>query len=236
MEGISSAIILGVIGSLLAAGLIWYGSRHIGKVQLLLNSLRLAMHLKKGGMTRFHFSREDYLYRLPQYLATAKHDITIISISLKLTSAEGSLISFFENRLANQSDFDICISLIKPESNAANAAAASLGIPVDQLNAEVRSMLSELIELKTRLPNAQARRLEILVHECMPMGSAILLDAQHGHGEIQVETKLYKSPRTESFGYIVSQGSQFYQRNYHSWTQVIDDSSLPTTIDLGHDE
>ena len=60
------------------------------------------------------------------------------------------------------------------------------------------------------------------------MGSAILLDADPTQGRIQVETKLFRAPRIESFGYEVVGASPFYSRNYRAWMRVID-ASVPVT-------
>ena len=92
-------------------------------------------------------------------------------------------------------------------------------------------MLEQLEELRESLPEAQKTRLKVLVHDCLPMGSAILLDATSSTGKIQVETKLYRAPRTESFGYEVVGPTPFYSRNYSAWKRVLDDSK---EVSSGH--
>ncbi|MGH2477031.1 MAG: hypothetical protein ACRDIL_17370, partial [Candidatus Limnocylindrales bacterium] len=61
-------------------------------------------------------------------------------------------------------------------------------------------------------------------HGCFPMGSAILLDAGTDRGIIQVETKLFRSPRDESFGFEVTGPSAFFTRNHRAWMRVLDES------------
>jgi len=89
-------------------------------------------------------------------------------------------------------------------------------------------MLRKLVGIRNDLPESDRPRLRILVHNFFPMGSAILLDADPTQGRIQVETKLFRAPRIESFGYEVVGSSPFYSRNYRAWMRVID-ASVPVT-------
>lgn len=83
------------------------------------------------------------------------------------------------------------------------------------------------MELKTALPAGQRERLDVRVHESLPMGSAIMLDAEPERGIIQIETKLHRSPRVESFGFEIHGPSDFYSRHYRAWMRVWDESLEP---------
>lgn len=226
-----SGIIIGVLGSILSAIVIGIVVRGTTFFWLFSSSIKMAMRLKREYITSFHLRREDYRERLPEFLSHAKHSITIISISLKLTSEEGAILELLKSKIAANPDFRIKISLINPFSAAAGALALSLNIPLEDLQVEICSMLKKLVICRDSLKEADKPRMEISIHDCIPMGSAILLDAAPEKGVIQVETKLFKSPRTESFGYEVRAPSSFYKRNYRSWMQVIDDSKPAKEVD-----
>lgn len=42
---------------------------------------------------------------------------------------------------------------------------------------------------------------------------------------IQVETKLYKAARTESFGFQLTKESPFFKHNFIAWNRVLYDSN-----------
>ena len=231
METYVSGVIIGILGSILAAIVIGIAVRGTAFFGLFFTSFKMAMRLKSERIISFHLKRNDYRYRLPEFLSHAKHSIVIISISFKLTSEEGALLELLKNKIAANPDFRIKISLINPFSAAAGALALSLSLPLDDLQIEICSMFKKLVACRDSLKETDKPRMEILVHNCIPMGSAILLDAAPEKGVIQVETKLFKSPRTESFGYEVHGPSPFYGRNYRSWMQVIDDSNPVKEVD-----
>ncbi len=187
-------------------------------------NLALARKIQDHGINRFVFSRHEYPERLDAYLNRARRSIKIVSISFKLTSDECQLGELFRRKIAAGPTFEVCISLLRPGSDAARLAAASLDVKPEALDKEIGDMLGELKTLRAGLPPADYGRLLILTHDSMPMGSAIMLDADHPDGTIQVETKLYKAPRSESFSYQARAGSPFFERNLKSWNRVITES------------
>lgn len=186
----------------------------------------IAKKLREQGINRFIFSRHEYPERLDAYLSRANHSIKIVSISLKLTSDESGLTELFRRKLASNPSFEIFISLLQPDSNAANLAATSLDIKPEMLKREIEEMLCELKTLRDSLPPSDKDRFHILTHDCLPMGSAILLDATQISGTIQVETKLYRSTRVESFSYEVKAPSPFYEKNFTAWNRVLHESKV----------
>lgn len=173
-------------------------------------------------------SRADYhKYRsgtLREYLDTAKHKIDIVSVSLNVTQAEGNLISLFEQRINENENFRVRITLLHPESPVIPLLAKSLDLPASDLHDEIGHTLRQLVACKERLAAGASKRLHVCTHETLPIGSAILLDAEPNSGRIQVETKLYRAPRIDSFGFEVAGPGRFYQRNYTAWNRVFDDS------------
>lgn len=196
------------------AALILLGSRY-----------QLAARLRDEGVVALQLSREHYSERLPTFLARAKHSIHIVSISLKVTDDESELLNLFRRRISENPDVRVVISLLDPANRSAmEVASASLNITANELTGEVQVMLTRLMEFRDSLDLNDRSRMRVLVHQCMPMGSAILLDAAPDRGTIQVETKLYGAARIESFGYKVVAPSPFYTRNYRAWGRVLDDS------------
>ena len=192
----------------------------------------LARRLQKEGITKFIFSRDDYPSTLRSYLSQAKHSIDVVSVSLTHKEDEGELTGLFRQRLAQDSNFLIRISLLAPRSMAAELASTSLNIDLADLRGEIQRMLGKLSQLKESLQADQQRRLHILVHESLPMGSAILLDASSISGTIQVETKLHRAPRTESFGFEVKGPGPFYGRQYATWNVLLRESRPVRTEDF----
>jgi hypothetical protein len=224
-------VVVGAIGSLIAmyvASRFDAGKRFFRR--LLGIPFALSRVLAEGGVQRMTLSRADYTrYRdgggqLRDYLATAQHTIDIVSISLTVTQTEESLISFFEQRINENENFCVNITLLNPLSPVIPLVAKSLDIERHDLDGEIRSTLRQLVRCKERLPGGAARRLMVYVHDALPIGSAVLLDANPQSGRIQVESKLYRAPRTESFGFEIVGPSDFYTRNYTAWHKVFHDS------------
>jgi hypothetical protein len=220
-------ILIGAAGSILAVILIALAARTRISLAVLGHRYKLADVLRRGGISRFHLSRDDYGRSLRTYLSQAKHSIRIISVSLKLTHDEGDLADLFRSRLAENPNFRVSVSLLAPSSSAAQCAASSLNLEAHELRREIMDMVRTLLNLKSTLPSGQRERLDIRVHECFPMGSAIMLDAGPENGIIQIETKLHRSPRVESFGFEICGPSDFYKRHYRAWTRVWDESREP---------
>lgn len=192
---------------------------------------KIAGILADGGITRMTLSRADYhKYRegagpLRDYLALAEQSIDIISISLNVTQTEGALISLFKEKIAANRTFRVRATLLDPDCPTLPYIAKSLALTPDELRTEIREILKQLSKCKGELGPGAQQRLEIFTHDTIPIGSAILIDAMPKTGRIQVETKLYRAPRTESFGFEVIGPSPFYERNFKAWIDVFDDST-----------
>lgn len=192
---------------------------------------RLADTLARAGMRRFSLHRDDYRAQagrslsLRSYLETAADSIEIISISMNVTQAEHSLIELFLERIRSRPNFTVRVSLLNPESPAVGGIAGGLLSKPSELADAITDMLRQLTDARDTLAPADQHRLAILVHNTLTFGSAILLDATKDRGAIQVETKLYKAPRSESFGFEVVGPSPFYTRNFTAWHEVLRDST-----------
>lgn len=217
-------ILIGAAGSLLAVLLVWVFGK--GRVLAIFfgQAGKLAMRFAAEGITRFNFDRNDYVVKPRDYLASAKRSIDIVSISLSLPNREGRLAELFREKIFAEATFRIRVSVLKPDSPVCEVAAKSLDIPVNQLRSEIEELLKELTELKRTLPSDRQHQLKLFTHELIPMGSVIMLDATPTSGIIQVETKLFKAPRTLSFGFEITAPTKtsFYRNQFHHWQLVFE--------------
>jgi len=231
-------LVLGVAGSIVATLIVWIFSKWIKREYLdkrRNNKMLIEIGSKfyNEGLSKFHFSRDDYESTLSTFLDTANTSISIVSISLKVTQEEGRLTDLFKKKLAQNEHFIVTISLINPNNlELVKLAADTLDIRTEKLHSEVVDMLKDLLTCCQQLTSTERSRFKILVHDCFPMGSVIMLDATPTSGLIQLETKLYRSPRNESFGFQLTRESPFFKRNYAAWNRIIRDSKPIEKEDL----
>jgi|GEM_PF-2223261 hypothetical protein len=230
-------LIIGTVASVLAAVIGYYfrkfivEKRKIGKLNKMIFELGHTFY--DSGISKFHFTRDDYGRTLASFLDTAKTSITIVSISLKITDEEGQLTNLFKRKLHGNQNFKIEISLINPNNDSLlQVAADTLNVSKERLKSEITTMLKDLHECNKHLGDSEKSRFKILVHDCFPMGSVVMLDTSPNGGMIQVETKLYRAPRTESFGFQVTKESIFYKNNLTAWNRIIADSKPFNITDI----
>lgn len=185
---------------------------------------RLASKLCAAGVVDFHLSRSDYTTTLAQFLEKAQSSILMVSMSLKTKGAENDVAQLFRRSLAKSPQFRIIVSLIKPDSPACHAASIILGLPHDVFRAEVTSMLMDLTSLRQSLPLHQANRFYLLQHIAIPSFSGILIDDGLPSAQLQTEAKLYDAPRSDSYGFTLMPGGQFYERQRLAYYRIIRDA------------
>ena len=221
--------VFGILGSIGAAIIIWYyGKKLIEKKKIDKHNkmlFELGTKFFKEGLIKFHFSRDDYESTLTTFLDKAKTSISIASVSLKIKQEEGGITDIFREKLTSNKTFIITVSLINPNNQElVKIAADTLNISYNDLRKQIVDMLKDLFDCYEQLTKQEQARFKILVHDCFPMGSVIMLDATETSGIIQIETKLYKTSRNESFGFQVTRESSFFKRNYIAWQRIIQDS------------
>lgn len=184
--------------------------------------------MRQACVTGLFFSRHDYPERLDQFIAQAKFRLDVVSSSFRLSSPEGDLLLEIRNRLSIKA-FQATISLLAPDSAAAAFYAHQAGLDRKAIEMDLNYSAWKLLELRASLTTEQQARFQLLQHDCLPFGTAYMLDASSDHGVIHVETRMHGAPKKESFGYRVEGPSDFYRRNYESWMSVIT-SSRPLTL------
>lgn len=238
--GTGANLLLGIIGSLIATVITWlvvwnYKQRvQRRKLEFLqMEQINLGKTFLEQGLTKFHFSRDDYGRTLASFIDTAIQSITIVSISLKITDDEGQLSDLFKRKLSSNSSFTIVISLINPNNQElVKVVADTLNISKEKLHREITEMLIDLLNCYESLNSSEKSRFKITVHDSFPMGSVIMLDVTPTSGIIQIETKLYKAARTNSFGFQLTKESRFFKHNFVAWNRVIQDSKAITKNQL----
>lgn len=185
---------------------------------------QLSSKLHEAGIVDFYLSRSDYRTTLAQFLEQAQSSILMVSMSLKTKGAENEILRVFSRSLAKSHQFQIIISLVKPDSPACHAACVILGLPYSLFCAEVESMLEDLENLRDSLPVNQASRLYITQHTIIPSFSGILIDDGLPSAQLQIETKLYGAPRSDSFGFRLISGTSFYERQRLAYYRIIRDA------------
>lgn len=177
--------------------------------------------LERSGVTAWYSSRGEYGERLDQFFARASHSIEIVAITCRLASAEGDICAVFRRKL-RQRMFCIRLSLLDPRCAAVDTLARSVGVGAKDLAIGLAENLGHWHEFARSLDEGHRVRFDLRVHNCLPFGSAYLLDASTQEGVIHVETSLYMAPKDESFGFQVAGPSDFFNRNCRAWRGVID--------------
>jgi hypothetical protein len=182
---------------------------------------RLAARLNGAGVVSFHFSRADYTLTLAQFLEQARSSIFIMSMSLKTKGAENELLQVFRRSLARSPQFQIIVSLVKPDSVACEMAALILGTRHDAFRDEVRSMFDDLVGLRDSLTPHEASRLYLLQHEIIPSFSCIMIDDGLPTAQLQIEAKPYGAPRSDSYGFTLTPTGQLYERHRNAYYRIV---------------
>ena len=73
----------------------------------------------------------------------------------------------------------------------------------DKLSDSIGRSMNKLKELRDELPEHQRSRLTLGFHHSLPFGSAIILDEGFSSARLQIETKPYKAPMSDSFAFEV---------------------------------
>lgn len=176
--------------------------------------------LESNGVIDLYFSRHDYHERLDEYIDRAQRRIDAVTTTFRLASQQGDLCAVLKRKLQLE-DFQIRLSLLRPKSTAAELMSMQMGQSLTDFNRSVESATDLLLELRNSLSEEQKSRFHLLQHDSLPFGTAYMIDANISSGMIHVETKLFYAPGKESFGYRIVGPSDFFQRNYQAWMEII---------------
>lgn len=144
-----------------------------------------------------------------------------MSMSLKTKGAENELLQVFRRSLARSPQFQIIVSLVKPDSVACEMGALILGTPYETFRDEICSMLDDLVGLRASLTPHEASRLYLLQHEIIPSFSCIMIDDGLPSAQLQIEAKLYGAPRSDSYGFTLAPTGQLYERHRNAYYRIV---------------
>jgi hypothetical protein len=170
--------------------------------------------------------RSAYRERLDEFLSRAKVSVRVVAVTCKLSSRDGDLFGVIGRMLAASSSFRVCLSLLDPDCNSVHSLARSLGSDAHDLAIDLRENLDGWKRFCESLNREAALRFDLRTHDCLPLGSAYLVDVETPNGIIHVETRLHGAPKSESFGFRVAAPSEFFNRNRLAWMAILQ-SSLP---------
>ena len=167
-----------------------------------------------AGLSRFMPKRRFYQkFRqgagdIESYLSSAQHSIEMVSINL----ATGN---FFEDvcrvivKKLERPGFQVRISLLDPADEhlmdmiSAVFAREREESESERLSESITRSMTKLKEVRAALTNNQQSRFILGFHHSLPFGSAIILDEGFTSARIQIETKPYKAPMSDSFAFEV---------------------------------
>lgn len=195
--------------------------------------------ITKAGLTNLFVSRKDYATYRPQtpsidsYIASAQKTLVMVSVNLMTGLPFDGLCEVLENGLESRSrPLSVTISLLNPWKNELMAAIGPvLETPPVELSERIKDTLRKLLPLKERLSPDGRSRFAVRVHNAIPFGSAIMIDHKEDCGRMQIETKPYKAPIRESFGFEITpvEPNGLFQKLCRAYDALVDDGE---TIDV----
>lgn len=164
-----------------------------------------------SGLTRIMSDRSRYkdfrddAGNIEAYLRSAKSSIEMVSINLTTGLGLESISRVFKDKLEENANFHVVVSLLNPEEEHLMKTVTS-SISQEYLNKspedfadDIRSSLNALLSARDDLSAECKERFDIRVHSALPQGSAIILDRGLDNSVIQIETKPYQAPLSDSY-------------------------------------
>lgn len=227
-------LVLGVLGSVLAAGVVTIMVRANNKLSVPLRGGRrrrkLMRRLEDAGLSNFFASRADYVkYRnapkLSDYLSIATERVLISAYWMAQGVEMEGVVDEIEKLILGPKKVLFSIVIIDPTAQYIDALSQHLNVQREYLVSRVQGTLATLHELHVRLPKDERQRLCILVHRTVPMASIIALDPDQKSGRIQIDIKPYKTSRQESVSFeFMGRDRKIYELLRSSTERLIDDA------------
>ena len=207
------------------------------------NENLIVKQVKEVGINSFFSSRKDYARYRPNtptidgYVSTAKTSLVMVSINLMTGLPFDGLCNTIRSMLEDpKSNITVTISLLNfSKRELMLAVAPVLNETSKELCNKIKITLQKLLEMKNGLSQDSKARFELRVHNSLPFGSAILIDHNSNDGRIQIETKPYKAPFSESIAFeVVSSGSScLYASLGKSYGELLKDGHAVDELTIG---
>lgn len=192
--------------------------------------LGVAAGVSIANLTTFVPARKHYQQirgkaSITEYIAGAQRELILVSINLMTGDALESILRTIRVMLGgDEYPKRVTFSLIDPDKRyLVEAVAANLDLEPDELDSSIRRLIDKLLRFREALPGEMQDRFSLFCHGTLPSASAILIDPHEDYGTIQLETKAYKTPTVEAFGFEVGAGSEFFLSLRNAYLELIRD-------------
>lgn len=164
----------------------------------------------KTGFTNFYVGRDEWLKyrtppRLPDYIRQAKHSVKIVCYWMAQGTLEG--IPKICADLA-QNGINVEIAMIDPNSSLPLILSSDMQMSHEAIRSHIQTSLEQFAAIREELDLPVRERYIIKVSPSVPQAAIILLDSGKESGRIQMEFRLYRSPRSDSFSIELSASSK----------------------------
>ncbi|MGW4942543.1 hypothetical protein ACWEOZ_13285 [Actinoplanes sp. NPDC004185] len=217
--------IIGIGSSIIASTLIFLGVRANGfmtrTARQRAQRRQLASRMLDAGLTNLFITRADYatyrgIHTLMGFLATAERSIMVIGYWM----AQGSEIediSKIGRMILQKPALQVRIAIIHPDGSHLESLAEHLGEDQQQISERCRSTLNKLQRVRSDLPADARQRLQVKTYTSTPVVSIIVLDDDTPQARAQVDMKLYRTARDDSFGFEVSGLTNPLYQRFRGW-------------------
>jgi hypothetical protein len=162
---------------------------------------------------------------ITSYIEQATSDLVIVGINLMTGDALESIFDRFHSMLMRpQRAVGITLSLLDPEEDhLMRSVSSNLNMSAHGLARQINELIERTIAFADGLNIEARRRFHLTCHGTIPSASAIMIDVHDAHGTIQLETKAYKTPTIEAFGFEVRHGSELFDSLRRGYLRLIAD-------------
>jgi len=218
-----------VVTSIFGAILLWY-RRIRGKY-------KFALRLSEMGISNIFADRNDYArYRgtpdLPSYVSSAKRRIVIVGHWMAQGTEIQGVAEAIANLVKSPKRISVDIALVNPRGTNIPSFANYLGLSENETIFRVEQSLSKLNQARLTLSDEEKGRMRLFVYDTFPVASVVMLDPDEVDGRIQVDMKLFKQSRQNSFSFEVQGDTPLYRRIRDSWYGVIQNAQQFDPITL----
>ncbi len=193
----------------------------------------LQKRMENAGISNFYASRVDYAHyrgapKLIDFLRLATKEIYIASYWM----AHGTEIEGVPQKIAELTKepkrVKITIAILNPNSLCIEALAEYLDMSKEEVSSRIKRALDKLYKVRDSLTDEEKERFIIKVYNTLPIASIIMIDPCEGNGRLQIDLKIYKTERQNSFGFELK-NSQYETKALYvlcrdAWLEMINTS------------
>lgn len=192
---------------------------------------KLALRLSEIGVSNIYADRNDYVrYRdaadFSSFLSLANRRIIIVGHWMAQGTETQGIAEAIAGLVKSPKRLAIDIALVNPKSSIIPSFAHYLGLSETETAFRIEQSLIKLHQAKSTLNDEEKGRMRLLVYNTFPVASVIMLDPDETEGRIQIDIKLFKQPRQNSFTFEVRGNTPLYERFRESWYSFIQEAEV----------